>query len=130
MPGSKRRETKLGVSIGNTRKRKSHASKRSVTTFIQADMGNFRRMVQEVTGVKLPMVKPELIWQPFVNRLQRLLPTLDISDYLLQLQCENRQQIQASNGFSEAPVLSQVLVNDGDVLDLFSLCSYIRLLIR
>ncbi|KAD2805697.1 hypothetical protein E3N88_39074 [Mikania micrantha] len=85
VPILKRRETKVGVSIGNTRKRKSHASKRSVTTFIQADMGNFRQMVHEVTGVKLPVVKPEPIWQPFVNRLRRLLPTLDISDYLLQL---------------------------------------------
>ncbi|KAD4178798.1 hypothetical protein E3N88_27389 [Mikania micrantha] len=70
-------------------------------------MGNFRQMVQEVTGLKLLVVKPEPIWQPFVNRLRRLLPTLDISDYLLQLWCENRQQIQASNGFSEAPMMSQ-----------------------
>ncbi|KAL8232920.1 hypothetical protein R6Q57_002698 [Mikania cordata] len=41
---SKRRETKLGVSIGNTRKRKSHASKRSVTMFVQADLGSFRQI--------------------------------------------------------------------------------------
>ncbi|KAL8208814.1 hypothetical protein R6Q57_008226 [Mikania cordata] len=126
-PGSKRRETKLGVSIGNTRKRKSRASKRSVTTFIQADQANFRQMVQEVTGVKLPastVVKPEPIWQPFVNRLQGLLPTLDTSDYLLQLQGGNRQQIPASNGFSEAPATSQVAVNGGGVVDLYSLCSY------
>ncbi|KAD5317838.1 hypothetical protein R6Q59_033158 [Mikania micrantha] len=124
--GSKRRETKLGVSIGN-RKRKSRASKRSVTTFIQADPANFRQMVQEVTGVKLPastVVKPEPIRQPFVNRLQGLLPTLDTSDYLLQLQGGNRQQIPASNGFSDAPAMSQVAVNGGGVVDLYSLCSY------
>ncbi|KAL8197870.1 hypothetical protein R6Q57_030158 [Mikania cordata] len=118
---------KLGVPIGNTRKRKSHASKRSVMMFIQADLGNFRQMVQEVTRVKLPtstVGKPEPIRQLFVNRLQGPFPTLDTSDYLLQLEGDNRQRIPASNGFSEAPVMSQVAVNDGGVFDLFSLCSY------
>ncbi|KAD3640481.1 hypothetical protein E3N88_29704 [Mikania micrantha] len=56
-PGSKRRETKLGVLIGNTRKRST------------------------------------------------------------SLQGDNRQQIPASNGFSEAPVMSQVAVNDGGVVN-------------
>ncbi|KAF8043716.1 hypothetical protein BT93_A1894 [Corymbia citriodora subsp. variegata] len=35
------------------KKRKSRSSNRSQTTFIAADAANFRRMVQQVTGVKL-----------------------------------------------------------------------------
>lgn len=94
-PGSKRRVssgTHLGVSA---KKRKSRASKKSMTTFIQADPANFRQMVQQVTGVKFEgsgqmpvsnVMKPEPVRQPFFNRLQGLLPTLDTSAYLLDHQ--------------------------------------------
>ncbi|XP_030452859.1 calmodulin-binding protein 25-like [Syzygium oleosum] len=49
------------------KKRKSRSSNRSQTTFIAADAANFRRMVQQVTGVKLggphglgpPVTRPE-----------------------------------------------------------------------
>ncbi|KAI3437020.1 VQ domain-containing protein [Psidium guajava] len=49
------------------KKRKSRSSNRSQTTFIAADAANFRRMVQQVTGIKFggayalapPVTKPE-----------------------------------------------------------------------
>ncbi|MFS7894837.1 hypothetical protein Hanom_Chr12g01122881 [Helianthus anomalus] len=49
-------------------------------------------MVQQVTGVKLqdlPVVKPESLRQPFINKLQWLLTTLDTSAYLLHHQNNN-----------------------------------------
>lgn len=102
-PGSKR---KLGVSNAKSAaKRKSRASKRSMTTFIQADPANFRQMVQQVTGVKLEgngqlpvntLVKPEPLRQPFINKLQGLLPTLDTSAYLLNHQNMNTQRLPVS----------------------------------
>ncbi|KAK1434589.1 hypothetical protein QVD17_00336 [Tagetes erecta] len=111
-PGSKR---SLGVSIAKTTttKRKSRASKRSMTTFIQADPANFRQMVQEVTGAKfegngrLPVVKPEPLRQPFVNKLQGLmLPTLDTSAYLLDVPNTN-------NNTRRFPPMSQTTENNG-----------------
>ncbi|KAI3810690.1 hypothetical protein L1987_20312 [Smallanthus sonchifolius] len=102
-PGSKRN---LGVSLGKPAKRKSRASKRSMTTFIQADPANFRQMVQQVTGVKLkgsgqlPVVKPEPMRQPCINKLQGLLPTLDTSAYLLHRQ---RQREDNNNNTSQLP---------------------------
>lgn len=97
-PGSKRRGTHLG-------KRKSRASKRSMTTFIQADPSNFRQMVQQVTGVKwegngqLPVVKPEPLRQPFVNKVQGVLPTLDTSAYLLHRPVSTSNQLYSFSGF-------------------------------
>ncbi|KAL8133555.1 calmodulin-binding protein 25-like [Apium graveolens] len=78
-----------GVSNGKITKRKSRASKKNTTTFINADASNFRQMVQQVTGVKfgngqVPVVsvlKPEP--QRMVNRFQGCLPTLDTSAFLL-----------------------------------------------
>ncbi|XP_018732243.2 calmodulin-binding protein 25 [Eucalyptus grandis] len=75
------------------KKRKSRSSNRSQTTFIAADAANFRRMVQQVTGVKLggphafvpPVTKPE----PQQRAGCRfpvgggLLPNLDASSSLL-----------------------------------------------
>lgn len=88
--GSNRR-CKVGAN-GKITKRKSRASRRNTTTYITADVDNFRHMVQQVTGVKfgadgqLPVahvLKPEP--QLVVNRLQlgTCLPTLDTSAFLL-----------------------------------------------
>lgn len=89
--GSNRR-SKVGVSRKIT-KRKSRASRRNTTTYITADVDNFRHMVQQVTGVsfggggQLPVanvLKPEP--QRVVNQLQPgccFLPTLDTSAFLL-----------------------------------------------
>ncbi|KAL7138281.1 hypothetical protein ABFS83_10G152500 [Erythranthe nasuta] len=65
---SKRRRS-LPPSGGRVAKRKSRASKRATTTFINADPANFRQMVQQVTGVRFaalngqlpvaPVLKPE-----------------------------------------------------------------------
>lgn len=75
-------------------KRKSRASsKRSPTTYINADPANFRQMVQQVTGIRLgdaglpiePVLKPEP-QRPAVSRPllpQSCLPTLDTSAFLL-----------------------------------------------
>ncbi|XP_020583044.1 calmodulin-binding protein 25-like [Phalaenopsis equestris] len=74
-------------------KRKSRASKRSPTTYINADPANFRRMVQEVTGIRLgdggvpvePVGRPEPqrsgLGRP--GQVQGYLPTLDTSALLL-----------------------------------------------
>lgn len=88
--GSNRR-SKVGVS-GKISKRKSRPSRRNTTTYITADVDNFRHMVQQVTGVRfgsdgqLPIahvLKPEP--QRVVNRLlpDSCLPTLDTSAFLL-----------------------------------------------
>ncbi|XP_010909328.1 calmodulin-binding protein 25 [Elaeis guineensis] len=75
-------------------KRKSRASsKRSPTTYINADPANFRQMVQQVTGIRLgdagvpvePVLKPEP-QRPTVGRPllpQSCLPTLDTSAFWL-----------------------------------------------
>ncbi|MCD7472454.1 hypothetical protein HAX54_013689 [Datura stramonium] len=89
--GLKNRRSKVGVS-GKISKRKSRASRRNTTTYITADVDNFRHMVQQVTGVRfggdglLPadhVLKPEP--QRVVNRHQpgSCLPTLDTSAFLL-----------------------------------------------
>ncbi|EHA8586555.1 calmodulin-binding protein 25 [Cocos nucifera] len=75
-------------------KRKSRASsKRSPTTYINADPANFRQMVQQVTGIRLgdaglpvePVLKPEpqrtAVGRPLLP--QSCLPTLDTSAFLL-----------------------------------------------
>ncbi|RWW09199.1 hypothetical protein GW17_00027323 [Ensete ventricosum] len=77
---------------GRVSKRKSRATKRSPTTYINADPSHFREMVQRITGVRLdgdtaePLVKPEPV-RPAVGAraaLQHLcLPTLDTSAFLL-----------------------------------------------
>ncbi|CAL9039083.1 calmodulin-binding protein 25-like [Musa acuminata AAA Group] len=77
---------------GRVSKRKSRSSKRSPTTYINADPAHFREMVQRITGVRLdgelaePLVKPEPV-RPAVGAraaLQYLcLPTLDTSAFLL-----------------------------------------------
>ncbi|KAF3616488.1 hypothetical protein CQW23_24889 [Capsicum baccatum] len=89
--GSTRR-SKVGVN-GKITKRKSRASRRNTTTYITADVDNFRHMVQQVTGVRfmpgegqLPVgniVRPEP--QRVGNRLPSItcLPTLDTSAFLL-----------------------------------------------
>lgn len=97
--GSNRR-SKLGVS-GKISKRKSRASRRNTTTYITADVDNFRDMVQQVTGVQfgrngqLPVahvLKPEPL--RVVSRLQPgscFLPTLDTSAFLLDHVAQEQQ---------------------------------------
>lgn len=133
-PGSKRRVssgTHLGVSA---KKRKSRASKKSMTTFIQADPANFRQMVQQVTGVKFEgsgqmpvsnVMKPEPVRQPFFNRLQGLLPTLDTSAYLLDHQNNNNNTHSeaVTTGFSQPQ--SMYMSNEGSVgNDFYSFSSF------
>ncbi|KAI3786799.1 hypothetical protein L1987_40782 [Smallanthus sonchifolius] len=127
-PGSRRRgmNHSLGVSAGTPKKRKPRASKRAMTTFIQADPANFRQMVQEVTGVKLPgsaVVKPEPLRRPFSNKLQGLLPTLDTSAYLLDVQNSHTRRIPVS-GVSQLPAMGEVTVNGGGGVDFYSVCSF------
>ncbi|XP_057547597.1 calmodulin-binding protein 25-like [Amaranthus tricolor] len=85
---------------GKIKKRKSRASKRSPTTFINTDPENFRQMVQQVTGSGMvvgSVVKPEPC-RPVgvVNRLQTgyVLPTLDTSAFLL----DNHQKRAVGSG--------------------------------
>ncbi|KAJ0567660.1 putative VQ motif-containing protein [Helianthus annuus] len=124
-PGSKlhSHSNRLGVTMGKTAtKRKSRARSRATTTFIQTDPTNFRRMVQEVTGVKLAdgklpdftVLKPEPLRQPLVNKLQGLLPTLDTSAYLLDVQNNNTRRIPVSGTF---PARSHVTENGGHVTE-------------
>lgn len=133
-PGSKRRGAggNLGVAIGKSTKRKSRASKRSMTTFIQADPANFRQMVQQVTGVKIQgngqlpgssLMKPEPLRQPFINKLQGLLPTLDTSAYLLDHQSNNKYT-SATTGFSQPPAMNLAADNGGAGMDFYSFCSF------
>ncbi|PKA61853.1 hypothetical protein AXF42_Ash008685 [Apostasia shenzhenica] len=78
----------LASSSGKITKRKSRASKRSPTTYINADPADFRRMVQEVTGIRFgdagipvePLVKPDRQRAVYP---QTILPTLDTSALLL-----------------------------------------------
>lgn len=97
-----------GISNGKITKRKSRASKKNTTTFINADASNFRQMVQQVTGVKFgngqvpvaSVLKPEP--QRMVNRFQGCLPTLDTSAFLL-----DHHVATAGNGpaMSQQPVM-------------------------
>ncbi|PKU76380.1 calmodulin-binding protein 25-like [Dendrobium catenatum] len=75
-------------------KRKSRASKRTPTTYINADPANFRRMVQEVTGIRIgegglpvePVVLREPEWSGLgssVCQPPSCLTTLDTSALLL-----------------------------------------------
>ncbi|CAL9092098.1 unnamed protein product [Musa textilis] len=78
---------------GRVSKRKSRASKRSTTTYIDADPANFRELVQRVTGARLEgdpaepqLMRPKLV-RPAVGARadpqQICLPTLDTSAFLL-----------------------------------------------
>ncbi|KAM1576875.1 hypothetical protein ACFX15_032603 [Malus domestica] len=78
---------------GKVSKRKSPASKRSQTTFITADLSNFRQMVQQVTGVRfgngqvtMPSVlkpEPQRPGSRLAGVVGLCMPTLDTSAYLL-----------------------------------------------
>ncbi|PKA58497.1 hypothetical protein AXF42_Ash008784 [Apostasia shenzhenica] len=66
--GNLRRRTPISCpASGKIAKRRSRASKRLPTTYINADPANFRRMVQEVTGIRFgdtglpvePVFRPE-----------------------------------------------------------------------
>ncbi|KAK9070764.1 hypothetical protein SSX86_011166 [Deinandra increscens subsp. villosa] len=138
-PGSKRFGSKIGVSIGKTtKKRKSRASKRSATTFIEADPADFRRMVQEVTGAKLegdgklPVTTAE---KPrnrrrFINEFQGILPTLDTSANFVEVQNGDTRRIPAAGSTSTANVCSKVPATSRATgkgvaaIDFYSLCSF------
>lgn len=68
-----------------TKKRKSRATKRSLTTYINADPANFRQLVQQVTGTRpvdgagLPVELPPAA----AVQGSCLLPTLDTSAFFL-----------------------------------------------
>ncbi|KAJ6831511.1 putative calmodulin-binding protein 25 [Iris pallida] len=79
---------------GKVSKRKSRASKKSPTTYINADPANFRQMVQQVTGgVRFPL-DPVLLLKPEPQRAAAgglshhragaVLPTLDTSALLMR----------------------------------------------
>lgn len=132
-PGSKRRGGASNIEIGRPTKRKSRASKRSMTTFIQTDAANFRQMVQQVTGGKLQgngqlpvstLLKPEPLRQPFINKLQGLLPTLDTSAYLLDHQNNNKYMTGGTTGFSQPPSMNLVAEDGGAGMDFYSFCSF------
>ncbi|KAK1386725.1 Calmodulin-binding protein 25 [Heracleum sosnowskyi] len=97
-----------GVASGKISKRKSRASKKNTTTFINADASNFRQMVQQVTGVKFgngqvpvaSVLKPEP--QRMVNRFQGCLPTLDTSAFLLDHQVNAPTSQQPVMGYAPA----------------------------
>ncbi|EHA8592330.1 calmodulin-binding protein 25 [Cocos nucifera] len=92
--GSKRPAVTTPLATGRISKKKSRASKRCPTTYINADPANFRQMVQQVTGVRLgdaklpvePVLKPEP-QRAAGSRTgilsQSCLPTLDTSAFLL-----------------------------------------------
>ncbi|WCJ28695.1 calmodulin (CAM)-binding protein of 25 kDa [Euphorbia peplus] len=99
-------------------KRKSRASKKSLTTFITADPANFRQMVQQVTGVRftssqlpvVPVLKPEP--QRLGNRLvggPGCLPTLDTSAFLL----DQQQMVLGSVSGSGLGSFGEVGLGDG-----------------
>ncbi|KAK8961664.1 hypothetical protein KSP40_PGU002405 [Platanthera guangdongensis] len=103
--------------IGKISKRKSRASKRSPTTYINADPANFRRMVQEVTGIRfggadLPVeevVLPEPQRTGTGRRWvepQGYLPTLDTSAVLLDRTCGSFDPVLDGSGFDFEPLPS------------------------
>ncbi|KAK3014387.1 hypothetical protein RJ639_008980 [Escallonia herrerae] len=116
-PAPRRRNALTGTAGGKVTKRKSRASKRTTTTFIQADPANFRQMVQQVTGVRFgngqqpvgSVFKPEP--QRGFNRLQGCLPTLDTSAFLL----DHHQQVVGSGSAVQPRVSVQpwAMVGDG-----------------
>lgn len=106
------------VTGGKIAKRKSRASKRNTTTFINADPANFRQMVQEVTGVRFGgnghvpvssnaplLLKPEPQRASFDRLHGGCLPTLDTSAFLL-----DHHQVA---GPSSTTVTQQGMVADG-----------------
>ncbi|XP_030463585.2 calmodulin-binding protein 25-like [Syzygium oleosum] len=111
---------------GKVSKRKSRASKRSQTTYINADPANFRQMVQQVTGarfvgaglqVSAPILKPEpqrlggarLVAAAAASGC---LPTLDTSAFLLDhhaaghhnQQQQQQQEMSAARGEAPGPL--------------------------
>ncbi|CAN6443253.1 unnamed protein product [Victoria cruziana] len=95
LPASSRHTTLAPPPTGRISKRKSRASKKSPTTFINADPANFRQMVQQITGIRCPTTLggSSLILKPEPQRPQTglhvgaaaggMLPTLDTSAFLL-----------------------------------------------
>uniref|UniRef100_A0A7N0VF65 VQ domain-containing protein n=1 Tax=Kalanchoe fedtschenkoi TaxID=63787 RepID=A0A7N0VF65_KALFE len=103
---------------GRIAKRKSRATKKNLTTFIEADPANFRQMVQRVTGVRfdaasspapLPplsqlLLKPEPR-RPIGRLYSACLPTLDTSSFLLDYR-NSHQSPQTQNLKADGPFYS------------------------
>ncbi|ERM98256.1 hypothetical protein AMTR_s00095p00177830 [Amborella trichopoda] len=94
---------------GKIAKRKSRAQIKSPTTFINADPSNFRQLVQEITGIRLPyspgnqipgILKPEPQRPP---KFQTLPSTLD-SDHALMLGQAHGNVHQAHLPIMESPM--------------------------
>ncbi|CAD5180043.1 unnamed protein product [Musa acuminata subsp. malaccensis] len=64
------------------KKRRSRASKRSLTTYIAADPTNFRELVQRATGTRAGDSAGEHQYPAAAVQGSRLLPTLDTSSFL------------------------------------------------
>ncbi|CAM0880956.1 unnamed protein product [Alopecurus aequalis] len=66
---------------GRVSKRKPRASRRPPTTYISADPADFRRMVQEITGLGVPGAEHASVTAPprRLDPLAFVLPTLDTS---------------------------------------------------
>ncbi|CAI9761209.1 unnamed protein product [Fraxinus pennsylvanica] len=85
-------KSRFEAPVGKITKKKSRASKRAAatrTTFITADAANFRKMVQQVTGLRLGDLNPsaqglKLQPQRAMNDMQDggCLPTLDTSAFM------------------------------------------------
>ncbi|GAA0183804.1 hypothetical protein LIER_31153 [Lithospermum erythrorhizon] len=110
------------------KKRRSRASKRGTTTFINADVENFRQLVQEVTGLKFGggggtgrggvVVKPEA--HRVVNKLQMIgggggLHTLDTSAFLVGPTNRSNQleKVGGGGGGVVPPSAAEVVVGGG-----------------
>ncbi|EPS59072.1 hypothetical protein M569_15738, partial [Genlisea aurea] len=99
---------------GRVAKRRSRASKRALTTFINADPANFRQMVQQVTGAGFPagqfataqLLKPEPL------RLRHVVPAMDSSSFF----CDGAAAVMAATGTADGGA--------GTALDFDSFCSF------
>ncbi|RLN24561.1 calmodulin-binding protein 25 [Panicum miliaceum] len=103
-----------GPKAGRVSKRKPRPSRRPQTTYITADPANFRRMVQEVTGLPAPVPGPSSAAAPAAPEVSAaaapswtpapsfVLPTLDTSAFLLLDRAAPAPEGKSSSGY--APV--------------------------
>ncbi|KAG2596883.1 calmodulin-binding protein 25-like [Panicum virgatum] len=103
-----------GPKAGRVSKRKPRPSRRPPTTYITADPANFRRMVQEITGLPAPVPGPSsaaapaaperavaaFSWTPAPSFV---LPTLDTSAFLLLDRAAPAPEVKSSSrGYAPA----------------------------
>ncbi|CAO2203220.1 unnamed protein product [Urochloa humidicola] len=101
---------------GGVTKRKPRPSRRAQTTYLAADPANFRRMVQEITGLPVPgpavsspaaseaaaAAAPAPSWTP-VPAPAFVLPTLDTSAFLLDSATAAQEVPEAKCSSGSAP---------------------------